>query len=211
MNHCTREQLIEFENGIKESWEQGELPFLLHLAGGNEGPLIEIFRDVKKGDWIFGSHRSHYHYLLAGGSPKKLREKIATGASMFLFERDLNFLTSSILAGTCCIAAGVALALKAEGSDSRAWCFLGDGAEDEGHFYEAVNFVQGQGLPCTFVIEDNDRSVDSSVEDRRGTKIRREWGPHVIRYSYTPTYPHAGSGCKHHITFKPMTNPWQAR
>ncbi len=196
----TAEELIAFETRAKDLWESGELPFLLHLCGGNEEKLIEIFREIKNGDWIFSSHRSHYHYLLAGGSEEKLIQKIKDGRSMFIFDRELNFFTSSVLAGTCCIAAGVAHALKEEGSQNRVWCFLGDGAEDEGHFYEAVCFVQGMSLPCTFIIEDNDRSVDTDRARRGRFQIR--WASCVWRYHYTPTYPHAGSGCKHHIEFK---------
>ena|ERR1700722_10282828 len=210
MKHATAEELISFENGIKDQWERGELPYLLHLAGGNEGPLIDIFSRIKEGDWIFGSHRSHYHYLLAGGDQLELDLKIKNGQSMFLFSKRLNFLASAILAGNCCIAAGVALAIKEEGGAGHVWCFLGDGAEDEGHFYEAVRFVQGRNLPCTFIIEDNDRSVDTSVEKRYGSRTLAAmgWGHHVIRYHYTPTYPHAGSGCKFKIVFKPKDNPW---
>ena len=208
MNHATREQLIAFENTVKAEWESGDLPYLMHLAGGNEGPLISIFEQVQPGDWILASHRAHYHWLLAGGSAEELMERIRRGQSMFLFSRALNFLTSSILAGTCCIAAGIARSLKDVGSKQRVWCFLGDGAEDEGHFYEAVNYVQGQNLPCTFVLEDNDRSVDVGCLARRGTDARREWGAHVVRYRYAATYSHAGSGCAHHIKFKPRENPW---
>lgn len=214
MEEARKEGLIEFENRIKAIWEQGDLPFLVHLCGGNETQLIQIFRDIKPGDFIFSGHRSHYHYLLAGGSPEKLEEKIRRGDSMFVFDRELNFFTSSVLASTCCIAAGVAwqikeqMASKVDGHQSdppRVWCFLGDGAEDEGHFYEAVTFVQGNQLPCTFIIEDNDRSVDTS-KARRGRHVIA-WPSCVYRYSYTPTYPHAGSGCKHTIRFNPAIRP----
>lgn len=210
MNHATKEELIVFENCVKLAWEEGDLPFLLHLAGGNEDQLIHVFQSVLPGDWILGSHRSHYHWLLSGGSPMQLLEKIHAGESMFLYSRALRFLTSSILAGNCCIAAGLALSIRQREGKEHVWCFLGDGAEDEGHFYEAVSFVQGHDLPCTFVIEDNDRSVDTSIAARRGDLPRRDWGPHVVRYTYAPTYPHAGSGCRHHITFKPRENPWKA-
>lgn len=195
-----KDGLIGFETKIKDLWENGELPFLLHLCGGNEGPLIDIAREFQNGDWIFSSHRSHYHYLLAGGLEERLMELIKDGRSMFVFDRKLNFFASAVLAGTCCIAAGVAYRLKEQGSLNRVWCFLGDGAEDEGHFYEAVCFVQGKNLPCTFVIEDNDRSVDTSKQDRGRFQIN--WPSCVRRYHYDPTYPHAGSGCKHHIVFK---------
>ena len=215
MKHHTKESLIAFESRVKELWEAGELPYLIHLCGGNEDQLIDIFTRVEAGDWVFSTHRNHYHALLSGMSPDALEHQIRTGNSMFVFgspddgrfRTPVNFLTSSVLAGTCCIAAGVAHRIKHEWRpDSSArmphvWCFLGDGAEDEGHFYEAVRFVDGHKLPCTFVIEDNDRSVDTNRADRRGDG-QMIWPHCVQRYHYKPVYPHAGSGCKFHIKFK---------
>jgi TPP-dependent pyruvate/acetoin dehydrogenase alpha subunit len=196
----TSEQLISFENTVKDLWEAGELPYLIHLCGGNEEQLIEIFKEVRDGDWIFSSHRSHYHYLLARGSEEKLLEKIKCGRSMFIFDKEINFVTSSVLAGTCCMAAGVAYALKEQGSHNKVWCFLGDGAEEQGHFYEAVCYVRAAWLPCKFIIEDNDRSVESTKSERKHWEPL--WPDCVRSYSYFPTYPHAGSGCKHIIKFK---------
>jgi TPP-dependent pyruvate/acetoin dehydrogenase alpha subunit len=192
--NCTAEELIAFEQRIKAAFAAGDLPFLVHLSGGNEAQLIDIFRDVQPGDWIFSGHRSHYHYLLAGGSPDRLEQLIRDGRSMFVFDSDLNFVTSAILAGLCCPAAGVALALKQSGSTARVWCFLGDGAEDNGHFAEAVRYATGHDLPVTFVIEDNDRQVDTGYAARWGTAERFNWGPKVRRYHYTPTFPHGGAG-----------------
>ena len=205
MNYATKEQLIAFENRIKGLWEAGDLPFLLHLCGGNEDQLIEIFTGIQEGDWIFSSHRNHYHALLAGIDPAKLEALIRSGHSMFVFDRTRNFVTSSILAGTCGIAAGVAWQLKHSGSSNRVWCFLGDGAEEEGHLYEAALFVAGQELPCTFVIEDNNRQVDTDKATRRAAQLTNPLDslPCVRRYHYTAVYPHAGSGCKHQITFNP--------
>jgi TPP-dependent pyruvate/acetoin dehydrogenase alpha subunit len=166
-----------------------------------------LFKGVKEGDWILGSHRSHYHYLLAGGTEADLEREIRDGRSMFLFDKRFNFLTSSVLAGTCPIAAGIAWALKARGSANKVWCFLGDGAADEGHFYEALIFVEGWDLPCTFVVEDNDRSVDTARSERRGPRgdevfQRLANSPHVLRYHYHATYPHGGAGLKTMVKFK---------
>jgi pyruvate dehydrogenase E1 component alpha subunit len=219
MKHHTKESLIAFESRVKELWEAGELPYLLHLCGGNEDQLIEIFSRVEPGDWVFSSHRNHYHALLSGMNPDRLEHLIRTGNSMFVYgstddarcKMPVNFLTSSVLAGTCCIAAGVAHRIKHEWRENSSprmphvWCFLGDGAEDEGHFYEAVRFVDGHKLPCTFVIEDNDRSVDTNRLDRRGDG-QMIWPHCVQRYHYKPVYPHAGSGCKFHIKFKILSD-----
>lgn len=202
MNYKTVAQLIEFENKVKALWESGDLPFLIHLCGGNEAQLISIFDQINDGDYIFSTHRAHYHWLLAGGSEDELLSEIKRGRSMFLYSKRLKFIASAIVAGTCGIAAGVAFGIKRKGGANKVWCFCGDGAEDQGHFYEAVRWVDGMRLPCVFIIEDNDRSVDSPKRLRYG-KNEMLWPECVLRYKYELTYPHAGSGCAHRIQFKP--------
>jgi TPP-dependent pyruvate/acetoin dehydrogenase alpha subunit len=202
------EDLIAFENQTKADWEAGDLPCLLHLAGGNEKELLEIFSRIKEGDWIFSTHRNHYHALLAGIPLGDLRAKINRGDSMFVYSKERNFFCSAVLAGCCGIAAGVAYDMKTfpgnHLTDAHTWCFIGDGGEEQGHFYEAAMFVEANELPCTFIIEDNDRSVDTPRTARRGpAKGLEHLFKCVRRYHYEPTYPHAGSGCKFQIKFKP--------
>jgi pyruvate dehydrogenase E1 component alpha subunit len=192
----TKESLVAFEQRIKAHFAEGELPFLVHLSGGNEEQLLELFgKRIRPDDWVFSNHRSHYHALLKGIPEYQVEAAILRGDSMFIFDRERRFYTSSILAGTCCIAAGVALAIKESGLDEQVWCFLGDGAEDNGHFCEAVRFAEARELPITFVIEDNDRQVDTTFLERWQTSWRWQWpSSRVIRYSYTPTFPHGGAG-----------------
>ncbi len=198
-----KQDLIEFEEVVASHWEHGDLPYLIHLSGGNEDFLLEHFEEeVKDGDWIFSTHRNHHHALLSGIPRNELLAKILAGNSMFVFDSSRHFFTSSILAGTCAIAAGVAYSLKESGSDNWVYCFLGDGAEEQGHFYEAVMWVEAQDLPCMFIIEDNDRQVDTSFEERNPNKFKFEMPSCVIRNKYTPTYPHAGNGTKKKIVFK---------
>lgn len=222
----TPSSLIAFETRIREKWEAGDLPCLLHLCGGNEAELIKIFRGIEPGDWVFSTHRNHYHALLKGISEERLEALIHFGRSMFVFDRTKNFFSSSILAGTCAIAAGVAWENRqeflrtappppaahegypVERREPHVWCFLGDGAEEQGHFYEAVQFVAGHGLACTFIIEDNDRQVDTPKYERRGYHYDI-WHKNIIlpgcvrRYHYLAKYPHAGSGCAKKIVFNP--------
>ncbi|MHA1938948.1 MAG: thiamine pyrophosphate-dependent enzyme [Candidatus Thorarchaeota archaeon] len=187
----TKEELIAFEDRIGDLYMDNQLPFLFHLSGGNEEQLIEIFKDIKDGDYVISNHRNHYHALLHGIPPEELEQKIKDGRSMFVYDRERNFFLSAIIGGTPAIAAGVAWALKRKGSDQRVWCFVGDGTEDNGHLAEAVRYVDGFDLPCTFVIESNDRSCEATNEDRWGKTAHPEWNsPNVIRYQYTCTYPH---------------------
>jgi TPP-dependent pyruvate/acetoin dehydrogenase alpha subunit len=188
----TKEELIKFEKEIIDLWEQSKIPYPVHFCGGNEEQLIEIFKEIKPEDHIFSTHRAHYHALLKGMSPEKLKEIIMRGDSMHIFSKEFNFFTSSIVCGISAIAVGKALALKKKNSKEHVWCFIGDGAEDEGHFYEAVRYVDGHDLPCTFVIEDNNRSVETPKKERYGNS-EMKWPKCVRRYYYKPTYPHVGT------------------
>jgi len=188
----TKEELISFENRIGDLYMDNKLPFLFHLSGGNEEQLIEIFKDIKEGDYVISNHRSHYHALLHGIPPEVVEDRILNGRSMFIYDRQRNFFCSAIIGGTPAIAAGIAWALKRKGSDKKVWCFIGDGTEDNGHTYEAIRYVDGFDLPCKFIIENNNRSVESTNAERWGKTSNYEWNsPSVFKYQYDITYPHA--------------------
>jgi len=188
----TVDELISFENKIGELYMDNKLPFLFHLSGGNEKELIKIFENISDGDYVISNHRSHYHALLHGLPPEEIEEKILNGRSMFIYDRSRNFFCSAIIGGTPAIAAGIAWALKKKGSSKKVWCFIGDGTEDSGHTYEAVRYVDGFDLPCKFIIENNNRSVESTNEERWGKTSDYVWNsPSVIKYYYDISYPHA--------------------
>jgi len=188
----TEEELIAFEDRIGDLYLDNKLPFLFHLSGGNEKELISIFENINEGDYVISNHRSHYHALLHGIPPEVVEDRILNGRSMFIYDRERNFFCSAIIGGTPAIAAGIAWALKRKGSKQKVWCFVGDGTEDNGHLYEAIRYVDGWDLPCTFVIENNDRSVEASNSERWGTAGDYEWSsPSVLKYKYEITYPHA--------------------
>ena len=187
----TKQNLIDFEKSVIDLYKDNKLPFLFHLSGGNEDQLIEIFKEVKEGDYVISTHRNHYHALLHGIPADELREKILNGRSMFVYDRKRNFFTSAIIGGTVAIAAGIALALKRKESSQKVWCFVGDGTEDNGHLFEAARYVTGFDLPCTYVIEDNNRSVTTTSDERWGKARNPSWFPCVRKYTYNITWPHA--------------------
>jgi deoxyxylulose-5-phosphate synthase len=186
-----KQDLIDFENKIAQHYRDNKLPFIFHLSGGNEDELIEIFKEIKPGDYVFSNHRGHYHALLHGIPPDVLEEHILNGRSMFIYDRERNYFTTAIIGGAPAIAAGVALALKKKGSTQRVWCFVGDGNEDTGHLFEAARYVEGFDLPCTFIIESNGISVNTSNQERWGSAHNLKWDFKCIKkYFYTRTQPH---------------------
>ena len=171
--------------------DAGRLPFALHLPGGNEEQLIDIFSHINEGDYVLSTHRNWYHALLHGLPPEEVEEKILDARSMFMFDRKRNFYVSAIIGGPVAIAAGIAWALKRKGSTQKVWCFVGDGTEDNGHLSEAVRYAEGFDLPCKFIIESNDRSCEASNQDRWGKTSHPEYNSdYVTKYHYEPTYPH---------------------
>lgn len=200
-------RLQEFETRLITLFEAGKIRCPIHLSGGNEDQLIAIFENIKPKDYVFSTHRNTYHYLLKGGSPSALLDEIkglptgickGNGRSMNVYDPSINFYSSAIVGGSCAIAVGVALGLKKKKLKSHVWCFIGDGATDQGHFIEAARFGFARRLPLTFIVEDNDTSVDSSKSNRwhNFPQIRMS---NVIGYSYTRVYPHVGIG--KHVTF----------
>lgn len=195
----TASDLIRIENQLIEHWRQGDINGLTHFQGSPDGSyeewLADFFRThVRPQDWVFASHRAHMHAILSGMSEEALLAQVLSGHSMALYGP--RFVTSAIVAGSAGIAAGRALAAQQSGEDVRVFCFCGDGCEEEGAFAEAVHFAWNRSLPILFVIEDNDSSCGVSQAQRQ-TSRRFPWPEsHVLRFRYTPKYPHAGDGSR---------------
>ena len=89
------EYLITFERKIADLWEAGKIRGPIHLSGGNEKELIEIFQKVKSGDWVFSTWRSHYHALLKGIDPSWLEKEILDGKSITIVNKEHKFYLNS--------------------------------------------------------------------------------------------------------------------
>ena len=194
-----KQELIDFENRIGDLYLDNKLPFLFHLSGGNEDQLIDIFKDIKDGDYVISNHRSHYHALLHGIPPETVEQHILEGRSMFIYDRDRNFFCSAIIGATPAIAAGIAWALKRKGSKQRVWCFIGDMTSETGIAQTALRYAENHNLPMTFVIEDNGLSVltDTRVVWNSNTlRFEEHSSTKAIYYKYASKYPHAGAGAR---------------
>jgi pyruvate dehydrogenase E1 component alpha subunit len=185
--------LIQFERKMADHWESGKVKGPIHLSGGNEDELIEIFKYVKKTDWVFSTWRSHYHALLKGIPSEWLEEEILAGRSITIVSKENRFYSSAIVGAIIPIATGVALANKRDGKDDVVWCFIGDMAFETGGFYEMHKYAQRYNLPIRFVVEDNGVSTNTPTEET-WNGIKRDIPSDVIWYEYKKEWPHYGTG-----------------
>lgn len=192
-HNWNEEGLIQFENDIIESWEAGKIRGPIHLSNGNESQLIEVFKRIKKSDWVFSTWRSHYHALLKGISPNWVRDEILAGKSITLCNYPEKFYSSAIVGGTLSIALGVAAGIKRDGGDDKVWVFMGDMSFESGLFYETHKYARNFDLPLYFVIEDNGVSTNTPTSVT-WNGIKKKIPNDVIYYQYSSKYPHYGTG-----------------
>ncbi|MBI5003368.1 hypothetical protein HZC31_08345 [Candidatus Woesearchaeota archaeon] len=186
-----KEELILFEDEIKLLYEQGKIRAPVHLSGGNEDALLSLFKQIKKDDWVFSTHRSHYHALLHGIDKSWVKQEILNGNSISLVRADHHFYSSAIMGGVIPIALGVALALKRKGSSQSVWVFIGDMAAEMGVFHESLKYAERHDLPITYIIEDNGMSIETPTQKVWGSFPQKS---KCTRYSYKRSYPHHGVG-----------------
>lgn len=186
------DDVINFEQHVVESWESAKIRGPVHISNGNENELLEIFKRIKKTDWVFSTWRSHYHALLKDINPEWIMNKILSGHSMTICNLDEKFYASAIVGGCLPIALGVAQALKNENSVDKVWCFIGDMSFESGLFYEVHKYARNFDLPLYFVVEDNNLSTYTPTEHTWG--VKRPIPDDVIHYTYTSKYPHYGTG-----------------
>ncbi|KTG27816.1 thiamine pyrophosphate-dependent dehydrogenase E1 component subunit alpha [Haloferax profundi] len=165
----------------------GPIPGELHLAAGHESSGAGVCIHLRDDDTVTAPHRPHHIAIAKGVDLKKMTAEIfgretglcrGKGGHMHLFDPDVNFACSGIIAQGCPPAVGAAMAAKKRNTDSVAVAFLGEGAIDQGGFLESLNLAAVQDLPVVFVIEDNDWAI--SMPKDRVTDVedgsRRAWG-----------------------------------
>jgi pyruvate dehydrogenase E1 component alpha subunit len=188
----SKKDLIDFELDIKKIYEAGKIKAPIHLSGNNEDSLINIFKKIKKNDWVFSTWRNHYHALLKGIPMNWLKKEIIAGRSMGINNIKYKFYSSAIVAGTIPIALGVAKALKLKKKNAKAWVFIGDMTFETGMFHECYKYAKNHKLPLKFVVEDNNLSTNTPTNKVwvKKSKIPKD----VIYYKYKRKYPHHGTG-----------------
>jgi pyruvate dehydrogenase E1 component alpha subunit len=151
----------------------GPIPGELHLAAGHEASGAGVCAHLRDDDTVTGPHRPHHVAIAKDVDLKRMTAEIfgrenglcrGKGGHMHLFDPDVNFACSGIIAEGCPPAVGAAMAAKKRNTDSVAVAFLGEGAIDQGGFFESLNLAAVHDLPVIFVIEDNDWAISMPKE-----------------------------------------------
>ncbi|MFT4922189.1 MAG: TPP-dependent pyruvate/acetoin dehydrogenase alpha subunit [Haloarculaceae archaeon] len=151
----------------------GPIPGELHLAAGQEAAAAGVCQHLRDDDTVTAPHRPHHVAIAKGVDLKRMTAEIfgretglcrGKGGHMHLFDPEVNFACSGIIAEGCPPAAGAGLAAKKRHTDSVAVAYLGEGAIDQGGFLESLNFAAVRNLPVVFVVEDNDWAISMPKE-----------------------------------------------
>jgi pyruvate dehydrogenase E1 component alpha subunit len=156
----------------------------VHFCIGQEFAPAAVGEILSPTDRAFGNHRSHGHFLGKGGSAFRMFSEMlgkvsgpssGKGGSMHLIDPKVGFAgTSPILSSSLPIAAGSAWEQKVSASPGVTTVFTGDGASEEGNFYETLNLASLWQLPLIVIVENNLYSVNSPLTARRPANFSME-------------------------------------
>lgn len=146
----------------------------IHLALGHEALSVAIAQNFSKNDKLLLTHRNiHYHLSLnkslnssieAYELKKKGLESGKYGSMNLINKKKGIIYTSSILGNNLPVSLGVAYAQKKK---NIVFVVTGDGAIEEGTFWESCVLAKSLSLKLIFLVENNDWSMYSSIKDRR--------------------------------------------
>ncbi len=151
----------------------------VHLALGHEAIAVSLTGLNLKYYQLVCTHRNVHHNLARETNFKntileyKLSKKSVSKGKfgcMNLPNENKNLLySSSILGNNLAIGAGVGLANINQRKNKIIVISTGDGALEEGSFYETTLFLKSQKIPSVLLVENNEWSMSSLINERRTT------------------------------------------
>ena len=172
-------RIREIEKSIASNYDKQKMRCPVHLSIGQESIAVGICGNLQKSDEVVTAHRSHAHYLAKGGNLKEMIAELhgkvsgcarGKGGSMHLMDLKANVVAAvPIVGSTIPIGVGKAWANKLKNKKKLVVIFFGDGATEEGVFYESLDFASLHNLRVLFVCENNKYSVYSDLSKRQSS------------------------------------------
>ena len=176
----------EFEVRCMQSYQEKKIGGFCHVYIGQEAVAVGCTQAVRPEDPIITAYRDHGHALARGMTSRACMAEMygkvggcakGKGGSMHMFDRPNNLYGGhGIVGAQTPLGTGLAFATKYEdevingGKNRRVTlCFLGDGAVNQGAFYETMNLAGLFDIPVIFIVENNGYSMGTAIA--RGTTM----------------------------------------
>lgn len=171
-----------FEDKCAEMYYRGKMFGFVHLYNGQEAVSTGVIQSMRPGeDFVSSTYRDHVHALSAGVPAREVMAELfgkatgcskGRGGSMHMFSAEHRLLGGyAFVAEGIPVAAGAAFQTKYRRevlgdpkADQVTACFFGDGAANNGQFFETLNMAALWKLPIIFVVENNKWAIGMSHE-----------------------------------------------
>ncbi len=158
-------RIRRFEEKVAQLFKRGQLPGFVHLYLGEEAVAVGVCSALRPDDRITSTHRGHGHLLAKGATVDRMMAELfgrvdgycrGKGGSMHIVSFALGIMgTNGIVGGGIPIGTGSAWGDQHLGRDTVTVVFFGDGASNQGVFFESMNLAAIWKLPVIFVCENN--------------------------------------------------------
>jgi len=187
-------RIRRFEERSVRVYQQGKIGGFLHLYIGQEALAVGTFSLLGENDHVITAYRDHGHAIAAGMGMNELMAELTgkhtgcskgKGGSMHFFAPDKHYWGGhGIVGGQTPLGAGIAYALKYKGLKGGCFCFMGDGAVNQGAVHESFNLAGLWDLPVIYVIENNGYSMGTSqARSSAGEPLARRAAGYEIDWS----------------------------
>ena len=170
-----------FEDKCAEMYYRGKMFGFVHLYNGQEAVSTGVIKALRSDDYICSTYRDHVHALSAGVPAREVMAELfgketgcskGRGGSMHLFSAEHHLLGGfAFVSEGIPVATGAALQTRYrremmgdDTADQVTACFFGDGASNNGQFFECLNMAALWKLPILFVVENNKWAIGMAHE-----------------------------------------------
>ena len=165
------------EELIAKYYDHQKMRCPVHLSIGQEAVPSVLSGFINNNDLAVSTHRGHAHYIAKNGNLKKMIAEIygkktgcskGKGGSMHLIDKSVGFYgTSAIVGNSIPVGIGLVFYFLKPKNKNFSIVYLGDGAVEEGVFYESINLAAVKKLSTLFICENNMYSVYSHLNVRQ--------------------------------------------
>jgi len=169
------------ENIIIKEYPKDQIKTPMHMSKGEELIVSSLVTILGEKNDYFGYYRSHSLYLSVTENfkaffgemyGKKIGQNQGLTGSMHIFTPKKSVkLMSAIVSGTIAPSLGNAYGNLINKKKTHTICFFGDGATEEGVFWETLNFASKKKIPILFVCLNNQLAVDLPINERQSYNL----------------------------------------